>query len=142
MGSRGRSGRRGRGAGQLQRWSGGGRGAGSSEKARRRWSRRRFGVGRLALATLEVHAGAGAGLLAPFLGRCTPVAAVPPAGLKCDFPAVPLSASFFSLTGLSGRRAPGGQVVSPRVGARPGRSPGAAAVAREARSWGCSALRS
>lgn len=142
VGSRGRSGRRGRGAGQLQRWSGGGRGAGSSEKARRRWSRRRFGVGRLALATLEVRAGAGAGLLAPFLGRCTPVAAVPPAGLKCDFPAVPLSASFFSLTGLSGRRAPGGQVVSPRVGARPGRSPGAAAVAREARSWGCSALRS
>ncbi|MEJ1269384.1 hypothetical protein NN561_000193 [Cricetulus griseus] len=65
---------------------GGWRRTASSEKARRRWSRRRFRGGRLALATLEVRAGAGAGagLLAPFLGRCTPAAAVPPAGLKCD----------------------------------------------------------
>lgn len=63
----------------------------------------------------------------PLSGTARPGRRCAPCWSKVRFLALPLSASFFFLTGLSGRRAPGGQVASPRVGARPHRGgrPGA-----------------
>lgn len=127
--SRGRSGRR-------------GRGAGGGAAAVLVWPQQECGELRVGSAPLEQTLvlsrtpgagdfrgtrGSGRRPAGPLSGTARPGRRCAPCWSKVRFLALPLSASFFFLTGLSGRRAPGGQVASPRVGARPHRGgrPGA-----------------